>query len=50
MTDTYRENTLKRVLYIQYPIQFCQKNNKDKDKDVKTLKNSSSKVNAMHLA
>ena len=48
MTDTSREATLERVPCISYLVQFCQKNNKDKNKDVRALIDSDSKVNAMH--
>ena len=48
MTDTSSEVSFDRVLYIRYPIQFCKKNNKDKDKDVKALIDSSSEVNAIY--
>ena len=48
MTDTSRKATLEPVPCIWYPVRFYQKNNKDKDKDVRTLTNSGSKVNAMH--
>ena len=48
MTDTSKKATLKRVFCIQYPVQFRQKNNKDKDKDVSILIDSSSKVNRIH--
>ena len=48
MTDTSKEATLERVPYIRYLVQFYQKNNKDKDKDIKALIDSSSKINAMH--
>ena len=50
MTDTSREATLKRVLYIRYPIRFRQKNDKDKDKNVKALIDLSGKVNIMYPA
>ena len=48
MTDTSRETTLKWVPYIRYPIQFRQKNDKDKNKDVRALIDLGSKVNAMY--
>ena len=48
MTDTSKEATLERVPYIRYLVQFCQKNNKDKDKDIRALIDSSSKINAIH--
>ena len=48
MTDTSREATLERVPCIRYPVRFCRKNNEDKDKDVRALIDSGSKVNAMH--
>ena len=50
MTDTSREATLERVLYIRYQVRFRQKNNKDKDKDVKAVIDSGSEVNAIHPA
>ena len=48
MTNTNRETTLKRVPYIWYLIQFRQENDKNKDKEVKTLMNLDNKVNEMH--
>ena len=48
MTDTRRWAINKRVPYIQYLIQFFQKNNEDKNKDMKILIDSSSKVKVMH--
>ena len=50
MTDTSRKTILEQVLYIWYPVQFYRKNNEDKDKNVRALIDSSSKVNAMHPA
>ena len=50
MTDTSRKVTLKRFPYIRYPVRFRQKNDEDKDKDVKALIDSDSKVNVMHPA
>ena len=52
MTNTSKEATLKWVPYIRYPVQFRQKNekNKDKNKDVRVLRDLGSKVNAMHPA
>ena len=48
MTDTNKETTLECVSCIQYLVQFCQKNDKNKDKDIKTLIDSSNKVNIIH--
>ena len=48
MTDTSREATLERVPYIRYLVRFHQKNNEDKDKDVRALMDLSSEVNTMH--
>lgn len=48
MTDTNKEAILEQVLYIWYPVQFCWKNDKDKNKDMKALIDSGSKVNVMH--
>ena len=48
MTDTRREATLKRVLCFQYPVRFHQKNDDNKEKDIRALIDSGSKVNAMH--
>ena len=48
MTNTSREATLKLVMCIRYPVQFRQKNDEDKDKDVRVLIDSSSEVNAIH--
>ena len=50
MTDTSKEATIKQVPCIWYPVQFHQKNNKNKDKDknVMALIDSSSRVNAIH--
>ena len=50
MTDTSREATLERVPCIRYPVRFRRKNDEDKDKDVRALIDSGSKVNAMHPA
>ena len=50
MTDTSKEATFERVSCIQYPVQFCRKNNEDEDKNVRALINSGSKINAMHPA
>ena len=50
MTDTSKKATFKRVSCIRYLVRFRQKNNKDKDKDVRALIDSSSEVNAMHSA
>ena len=50
MTDTSREATFERVLCIRYPVQFCRKNDKDKDKDVTALIDLGSKVNAIYPA
>ena len=50
MTDTSKEATLESVCSIRYPVQFWQKNDKDKNKDVRALINSESKVNTMHPA
>ena len=50
MTYSSTEVTLKRVLCIRYPVRFRRKNDKDKDKDVRALIDSGSKVNAMHHA
>ena len=50
MTDTSREATLERVPYIRYSVRFRRKNDKDKDKDVRALIDSSSEVNAMYSA
>ena len=44
MTDTSRETILKRVLFIWYSVQFCRKNDEDKNKDVKALMNLSSDI------
>ena len=48
ITDTSKKAILERVLCIQYPVQFHQKNDKDKHKDVKTLIDSATKINAIH--
>ena len=48
MTNTNKEATLEQVQCISYPVQFCQKNNKDKNKDVRAMIDSSNKVNEMH--
>ena len=48
MTDTNKKTTLERVPCIWYLVRFCQKNDKDKDKNVRSLIDSSSEVNAIH--
>ena len=48
MTDTSREITLEQVPYLRYLVQFRRKKDKNKDKDIKALIDSSSKVNAIH--
>ena len=48
--DTSKEATLKRVWYIWYLVWFHQKNDKDKDKHIRALIDSRSKVNLMHHA
>lgn len=48
MTDTKTKTTLKLVPYIQYSVQFHQKN-KDKSKDKRALIDLGSKINAMHF-
>ena len=48
MTDTSREVTLKGIPCIRYPLWFRRKNDEDKDKDVRALIDSGSKVNVMH--
>ena len=50
MNDTSREATLERVSCIRYPAQFCRKNDRDKDKDVRALIDSDNEINAMHPA
>ena len=50
MTDTSREATVKRVPCIWYLVRFCQKNDKDKNKDVRALIDLGSEVNTMHPA
>ena len=50
MTDTSREATLERVPCIRYPVQFRQKNNEDKDKDMRALIDLSSEINVMYSA
>lgn len=48
MTITSRKVSFEHVLYIKYPVQFCQKNNKDKNVNIKALIDLDSKVNIMH--
>ena len=50
MTDTSRKATLELLSYIQYLVQIYQKNKKDKNKDIRALIDSGSKINAMHSA
>ena len=50
MTDTSRETTIERVLYIRYPVRFRRKNDEDEDKDIRALIDSGNEVNAIHLA
>ena len=48
ITDTSIEATFEQVLYIQSLIQFCQKNNKNKNKKMRALIDLSSKINAIY--
>ena len=48
MTYTSRKSTFEQVLCIYYLVQFRQKNNEDKNKDVKVLVDTGSEVNAIH--
>ena len=48
MINTSRETTFELVLYIKYLVQFPQKNDKDKNKDIRTQINLGSEVNAMY--
>ena len=50
MTNTSKKATLKHVLCIQYLVWFHQKNNKDKNKDIRTFMDLSSKINIIHSA
>ena len=50
ITDTSKETTLKQFLCIWYPVWFCQKNNKDKNKDIKALIDLGSGVNIIYSA
>ena len=50
MTDTSRKATLEQIPCIWYLVRFRQKNDKDKDKNVRALIDLGSKVNAMHPA
>ena len=50
MTDTSRETTFKLVLFIGYPVQFYQKNDKNQDKNIRALIDSGSKVNTIYSA
>ena len=50
MTDTKREATLERVPCIWYLVQFCRKNDNDKNKDVSALIDSGNEINAMYPA
>ena len=49
MTDTSKGATLKQVPFIWYLVQFCQNNDKNKNKDVRDLIGSGSEVNAIYL-
>ena len=49
MTDTRKVASLEQVPCIRYLVQFCQKNNKDVDKDVRALIELSNEVSAMQL-
>ena len=48
MTNTSREAILKQVSSIRYPVRFGQKNDKDKNKDIRALIDLGSEVNIMH--
>ena len=50
ITDTSKEATLNWFACIQYPIQFCRKNDKAKNKDKRALIDSLSKINTIHPA
>ena len=50
MTDTSREVTLEQVPCIRYPVRFRQKDNEDKDKDVRALIDLGREVNAIYSA
>ena len=49
MTDTGNQAIFEQVLYIQYLIQFCQKNNEDKEKDITALIDLVSKINIIYF-
>ena len=50
MTNTSREVTFKQVPCIWYLVRFRRKNEKNKDKDIRALIDSSSEFNAIHPA
>ena len=50
MTDTSTEATLKKIPYIWHLVWVYQKNDEDKDKDIRALIDSGSKVNTMDAA
>ena len=48
ITDIIRGANFEQILYIWYPVQFRQKNYKDKNKDIRAPIDLSSKVNIIH--
>ena len=48
MTDISKKVTLEQVSCIQYLVRFRQKNDEDKNKNVKAMIDLDSEVNAMH--
>ena len=50
MTDTSSEGIFEQVLCILYSVSFCQKNSKDKNKNIRALISSGSEINIMHSA
>ena len=50
MTDTSSKAIFDQVLCIFYSVSFCQKNSKDKDKNIRALISLGSEVNIMYSA
>ena len=49
ITNNKKEATLKQVLSIEYLVQFCQKNDKNKVNKVKALINSGNEISIIYL-
>ena len=49
MTNIRREHICNYVYCMQYLIQFCQKNNKDKNKNISILINLNNRINILYI-